>query len=701
MVTLGGAVRIAAVLALASCAAPPSAPAWVPLWEIADQRAPAWDALTAGMRDANGVMRRRAARTTGALGGAGAIDDAAKPGLVAELARLTKDEQDWVRHEAAFALGQVGGPEAGAALRDRLESGEPGMRYLAAMGLGKNGDVGALDVLARKLGDPEPQVRGAAALAIARLAGDRLRGQPARVDAAKAEELAKALVAALGQENDARTRWRLVYALAHLGVEEAREPLLEVVAQRAETGDARWEKVFAIRGLSALKPLRRTQDALVRVLASPDAAITYEAVAALCSPARQVDAERRASTGPSYDQALEPLLALLEKPPSVHVHGLLARELGRYRDQAVLLGVQAAVAGACRHPNPNVRAAALEGIARLGSSAAEALRDAALDPDFRVRAGAARACAHQGSLNVLVLLATLAGDRDSRVAMAAMQVLAARKAELFALPIAAAALRVRDLAVREEAAPAAKALGRAELLPALIAAWRDSPGLEFAEARKLLVEAAAGVAPQAAELRPFLDEALRDPDVVVRREASKQLRALGADVPAGAVGRAQNLITPALGTDIPFEFLGKRPRVVVTTTKGDFTIALVPELAPLHCWNFVNLCLRGDYDGRIFHRVVPNFVVQGGDPRGDGSGGMAWHGGQLRDEINPLPFDAGVVGMPKTADPDTGGAQIFVTTVPTPHLDGRYTAFGKVVRGMEVVEALEVGDVIVKVRVEG
>ena len=97
----------------------------------------------------------------------------------------------------------------------------------------------------------------------------------------------------------------------------------------------------------------------------------------------------------------------------------------------------------------------------------------------------------------------------------------------------------------------------------------------------------------------------------------------------------------------------------------------------------------------IFHRVVPNFVVQGGDPRGDGWGGPGY---ALRTEISTLHFEAGSLGM-ASAGKDTEGSQFFITHSPQPHLDGRYTVFGKVVAGMEIVEGLQIGDGILAVEI--
>ena len=136
--------------------------------------------------------------------------------------------------------------------------------------------------------------------------------------------------------------------------------------------------------------------------------------------------------------------------------------------------------------------------------------------------------------------------------------------------------------------------------------------------------------------------------------------------------------------------IGKRMLAVVNTSKGSFTIEFLPEAAPLNVDNFVQLAKRRYFNGVVFHRVVPNFVVQGGDPRGDGNGGPGY---QIRCEINEAPYQRGAVGMALSGK-DTGGSQWFVTHAPQPHLDGGYTVFGNVVAGMEVVDAIVRGDTI-------
>jgi len=112
----------------------------------------------------------------------------------------------------------------------------------------------------------------------------------------------------------------------------------------------------------------------------------------------------------------------------------------------------------------------------------------------------------------------------------------------------------------------------------------------------------------------------------------------------------------------------------------------------VHVASFVKLVEDGLYDGLIWHRVVPNFVIQGGDPEGNGWGGPGY---TIPDEINRHLYDRGTVGMPKLGK-DTGGCQLFITHIPTPHLDGNYTVFGQVISGMAAIDSIEVGDVIVK-----
>ena len=139
-------------------------------------------------------------------------------------------------------------------------------------------------------------------------------------------------------------------------------------------------------------------------------------------------------------------------------------------------------------------------------------------------------------------------------------------------------------------------------------------------------------------------------------------------------------------------------RAVVATNKGEIAIDLSAEHAPKTVNNFVFLSREGFYDGVDFHRVIPNFMVQGGDPTGSGMGGPGY---SFEDEFagNPLRHETGVLSM-ANAGPNTNGSQFFITHEPQPHLDGRHTVFGQVSSGMEIVNAIEQGDTIVSVTIE-
>ena len=167
-----------------------------------------------------------------------------------------------------------------------------------------------------------------------------------------------------------------------------------------------------------------------------------------------------------------------------------------------------------------------------------------------------------------------------------------------------------------------------------------------------------------------------------------------------AMSRSGTKLGQILNTDADYARALSRKNgavtAVITTEKGTFTIDLMPEDAPLTVDNFIKLARSGYFNGIEVHRVVPNFVMQDGDPRGDGNGGPGW---SIRCEINMLPYDRGAVGMALSGK-DTGGSQWFVTHSPQPHLDGGYTVFGHVNEtDMKVVDNIVRGDRIIIVRI--
>jgi peptidyl-prolyl cis-trans isomerase B (cyclophilin B) len=137
--------------------------------------------------------------------------------------------------------------------------------------------------------------------------------------------------------------------------------------------------------------------------------------------------------------------------------------------------------------------------------------------------------------------------------------------------------------------------------------------------------------------------------------------------------------------------------VSIETSRGTIELTLYPQHAPQTVNNFVFLAGQGFYDGVKFHRVIADFMIQTGDPTGTGRGGPGY---RFADECNgnPLKHERGVISM-ANAGPNTNGSQFFITHVPTPHLNGKHTVFGKVTKGQDVVDAIRQGDVMVSVKV--
>ena len=133
-----------------------------------------------------------------------------------------------------------------------------------------------------------------------------------------------------------------------------------------------------------------------------------------------------------------------------------------------------------------------------------------------------------------------------------------------------------------------------------------------------------------------------------------------------------------------------KPIVILETNQGAIEVQLFPDVAPKTCENFLGLVKKGYYNGRIFHRVIKNFMIQGGDPTGTGMGGESLWGGTFEDEFSPeVKFDRkGLLAM-ANAGPGTNGSQFFITTVPTPHLNMHHTIFGEVVNGIDVLQKIE------------
>ena len=190
----------------------------------------------------------------------------------------------------------------------------------------------------------------------------------------------------------------------------------------------------------------------------------------------------------------------------------------------------------------------------------------------------------------------------------------------------------------------------------------------------------------------LLQAAWQDPDIRLRKDARETARNTGL-LPDYLIPTEASLeaTLPAVTRDRrqpPVAVPHKAPKILCSTARGDFVIQLAGKLAPNTCDNMVALIEQEFYADLTFHRVVPDFVIQGGCPRGDGWGGPGY---MIRSEWSRAPYTRGVVGIAHDGK-DTGGSQFFVTISEQPHLNGRYTVIGNVIKGLEVIDMIEVGD---------
>ena len=141
------------------------------------------------------------------------------------------------------------------------------------------------------------------------------------------------------------------------------------------------------------------------------------------------------------------------------------------------------------------------------------------------------------------------------------------------------------------------------------------------------------------------------------------------------------------------EGVDKAPHAIIKTKFGEMEVVFFPELAPKHVKSFLNLARKGFFNGTIFHRVIPGFMIQGGDPytkdpgkqRDYGTGGPGYN---LPAEFNKIPHERGILSAARTADPHSAGSQFFIMVARSPHLDGQYTVFGEVIKGIEVADKI-------------
>ncbi len=624
-----------------------------------------------------------------------------------DLIRLLQDPEARVRRRAALALGRVGLAEAVQALSMLFADQEPEVRQMAVFSLGLIGDPAARPMLLGALGSADVLVRGRAAEALGQI-GDRTDAEAigrmvqafvatrllASVDpddltyplAAEIEAVRlgifalarlgsyEALAAAvLDQAGQPVSRWwPVAYALQRVGDARAAPALLTLM-----TTPGRYTASFAVRGLAATKAAQAIPGLrqIVDQRSAPQA-VVIQALRALASLGDS------GATG-----LLTKLVANASLEPSIRLEAMTT--LGAVAGA----GASELLVDLISDPAPGIRGPAMRALARVDRDTFMATLSG-LDPDrdWTVRVAQAGALgdlpAEQGVPRLMIML----GDQDQRVVPAVIAALVASKAS-DAERLIVARLKAEDFVVRSAAARALADLKAVGALPALREAYVAAAGDRTYVARAAILGAINTISPPYG--RQLLDGALKDPDWAMRVRAADLLRQQGVTTAVEAI-RPSTAGRPvddpewrALATP---EF---SPHAFLETDKGTIEIELAVLDAPMTVNNFVTLARKGFFNGVQIHRVVYDFVVQDGDPRGDGEGGPGY---TIRDELNQRPYLRGTVGMALDWK-DTGGSQFFITHSPQPHLDARYTVFGHVVNGMDVVDRIVPWDVVRRVRI--
>ncbi len=560
-----------------------------------------------------------------------------------------------VQVEAARAIGQIGRAAAARripALRQLLRGTSVPTAAQAAYSLGLLRDTASTADLVEALTWSAPVSRDAA-WALGQL-GNAARG---------------AIVDALARGHlDPGTRVQLLLAAAKLSP----VPAQSVIAYfDDEHPSVVWAAAYAISrtrtvaGLGALwalgdslvanRPARPGSDTVAASFAGERGAFVDPESAPYRIRAEIARVLVRSVAGDSLASRAIPSLARYARDSHPHVRINALRSLGSYGARA-----RTHVVAGARDADANVRIAAAQSLATTRDSADVPWQELwAVDTGFTYRRSLLEAALRFGV--ELPAVASWAGDADWRRRAAVAAAAAGAPGGEQSLRIAEPLLADSDARVR-----AAALSGIASDTSRITPRVRELLNLAAADSDRMVAERARAVLSR----RPENES-----------ETPAPVREL-----SWYVDVVRTIVAPALA--------GRPARVTFTTVRGPIVLELFGAEAPLTVRNFLDLARGGTFRGTRFHRVVPNFVAQDGDPRGDGTGGPGY---SIRDELNPHRYDRGVLGM-ALSGPDTGGSQWFITHSPQPHLDGGYTVFGRVISGFGALDRIVEGDLLLHVR---
>jgi cyclophilin family peptidyl-prolyl cis-trans isomerase/HEAT repeat protein len=622
---------------------------------------------------------------------AGSLQDTS---LIGPLSTLLLHGNDSARSAAAFALGQTGAIMDSAGRRvvaglllDRLgrETHEMPLRSVIEA-LGKTGDAQALLALVGLRSRPVPDdVDGEIALSIGRMAYRGIKNREATAFAVRLMDL----MAGPG-------RWRPAYALMRIGD----RTLLDEHASRIAAGAQDTDPDVRMYCASAMAKVNDRRVVLLTLLnlvsVDPDWRVRVNALKSL--------------GGTDPEQAPEATLALIQAADDSNRHIALTaisvlpgmRLVGTEQAAAARSVLAGIVANRNALRLASEQGAAAVALARLfGADAYPDLKP--LKGQGRAQQAAyAEALAHVPLEEARNELISLASENDSRVQAASIDALtsSARTAPLMPSTrdrirnAMKSALRSDDVAVLAAAASglADSTLADRTSVPELLVTLQRLRVPDQAEAMIAIAEALGRLNDQIAV--PSLVALTREPDRLVARAAVTAIEQITGKPHGHLLPKSTRLQEAGVVDWQLLAWVRANRDIVVRTSRGMFSIRLLTDQAPFTCMAIATLVRKTFYDGLTFHRVVPNFVVQGGDPRGDGWGGPGF---TIRSEFGMEHYGRGTVGIASSGK-DTEGSQFFVTHSRQPHLEGRYTIIGTVTEGIDVVDRLQVGDRIERMR---
>ncbi len=600
------------------------------------------------------------------------------------LLKMLNDAEPGVRLEAVFALGQLGNSEAEVTLISLFNTTEEldvNLRIVEA--LGKIGTEKSFPFLLRLLKDPQARLRGETALSIGRMAWRQIT-----------HESLTSGVTALLDDIDAEVRWKAGYALMRIGTG------LNIgrLRQAIQDNDAR-VRMYAIQALGSLNNLASLESFGKLLRSDPDWRVKVKIANALGNYPLRVSANyldlanHPDASGHTRIALIRAIGSSALKEPERYQQNSREHNLAKNLLEEVLIPPEDQEdADTKKEKEPpkwtpaEIGAALISYAQLLGESAINVILNFTSYPHDRVRARAMEALGETRAPTVVKVFETHYANAPAMVKIAILEGFA--KIPNYPSPqLFVNALLEKDAVL---VALAAQGLSQDTLkggfyVQPIIDAYQNLASPVDAEAAKMIFAALQKIGDVRAV--PVLEEALKTPDKVISQAAAEALTKLtGTDYSSQIAPQTRP------HAEVRYSEIASLAgaRAFIKTNRGNIEIQLFAASAPLTVWNFVQLAEKGFFDRLTFHRVVPNFVIQGGDPRGDswGSPGYA-----IRSEFNQRHFLRGTVGM-ASAGKDTEGCQFFITHSEQPHLDGRYTVFGQVTSGMDVVDAIQEGDVM-------